>query len=598
LGAHYTSEKNILRVIKPLFLDALYEEFASIGRNKKKLAVFHDKLASLKFLDPACGCGNFLVITYRELRRLEHKVIEASHGKSMGWLDVGDHGLVRVNVDQMYGIEIEEFPSLIAETAMWLTDHQMNMEFSKDSGQIFKRLPLIKKATIAHANALQINWENVVNPATLNYILGNPPFNGSKMMTESMRQDLQAQFGDFKGTGVLDFVSAWYAKATQFMKNNQQIEAALVSTNSIVQGEQVGILWKYLAEQGIVINFAHRTFKWRNDAKGVAGVYCVIVGFSLHSKPKRIFDYPDIAGEPIELAVSNINPYLIDAPTVFISSRSKPISNVPEIGIGNQPIDGGYYLFTPVEMADFLQIEPAAEKYFRPWIGAQEFINGQERWCLWLGEVEPSVLRELPEALKLVQAVRDFRSKSKRPQTKELANRPTHFLVENIPTHDYVVIPEVSSERRDYIPIGYMLSNTLASNLVKVMREGTLYHFAIVTSQMHMAWVRVVCGRLESRYRYSKDIVYNNFPWPEGVSDDQKEWIGVLGQAVLDARAAHSGSTLADLYDPLTMPVDLLRAHKVLDRAVDRLYSAEAFVDDAERVAMLFERYKDLINAS
>ncbi|MFO0881933.1 MAG: DNA methyltransferase [Candidatus Saccharimonadales bacterium] len=607
LGAHYTSEVNILKVIKPLFLDDLYAEFAQVRHQKKKLSEFHDKLASLRFLDPACGCGNFLVITYRELRKLEHKVLEALYGKTMGMFDVGEHGVVKCDVDQMYGIEIEEFPSLIAETALWLTDHQMNNEFSKESGKTFKRIPLVKHANIHHENALEIDWEDVIPHGKLNYILGNPPFIGSKLMTEDQREqatkfivprDAHSNILPTSSLKVLDYVAGWYMAAALYMQNTS-IRAAFVSTNSITQGEQVSILWRKLLKYGLEIDFAHRTFRWSNDAKGNAAVYCVIIGFSWqnHAKVKRIFDYPDLIGDPIELSAKNINAYLIDAPNIFIDSRTKPICDAPLIGIGNKPIDGGNYLFTKEEKLEFLSKEPDASKYFHRWIGSDEFINNKERWCLWLGDANPAELRSLPHVIARIDAVRQYRFNSPSKPTQELANRPTRFHVENMPSNSYIVIPEVSSERRAYIPIGYMRPDSLASNLVKIIPNATLYHFGILTSQMHMAWMRAVAGRLESRYRYSKDIVYNNFIWPEQVSDAQKAEIEKLAQAILDARANYPDATLADLYDPLTMPPDLAKAHKALDKAVDKLYQKEPFANDAERVALLFNLYQHKNNA-
>jgi hypothetical protein len=372
------------------------------------------------------------------------------------------------------------------------------------------------------------------------------------------------------------------------------IRTAFVSTNSITQGEQVGALWGWLLAQGVKIHFAHRTFSWSNEARGKAAVHCVIVGFGLQDvAEKTIFDYEDIKGEAHAIKAANINPYLVDAPDVVLPRRSQPICDVPEIGIGNKPIDGGNYLFTPEEKAAFIAKEPAAADYFRRWIGADEFINGYERWCLWLGECPPDILRKMPEAMKRVEAVRQFRLASKSAPTQKLAQTPTRFHVENMPRSTYLLIPEVSSERRDYIPIGFMHPDTLCSNLVKIIPDATLYHFGILTSTMHNAWVRSVCGRLESRYRYSAGIVYNNFPWPEP-TDKQRAAIEAAAQAVLDARAAHPNATLADLYDPLTMPPDLLRAHQTLDRAVDAAYAYKDAPTDAARVAFLFARYQAL----
>ncbi|WP_240095945.1 DNA methyltransferase [Thermomonas flagellata] len=603
LGAHYTSEKNILKLIGPLFLDGLKAELDKAGHDEKKLAQLHRTLATLTFLDPACGCGNFLVIAYRELRLLELEVLKRQFATQQSVLaHVQDH--VLVDVDQFYGIEIEEFPAQIAQVAMWLMDHQMNLRVSEQFGENVVRLPLKKSATIVHGNALRIDWNDVVPAERLSYILGNPPFIGSKLMTTSQREDLLAVAAGLKGAGVLDFVCAWYLKAAHYI-DGQPVRVAFVSTNSITQGEQVGILWGELLRRGCRIFFAHRTFRWNNEARGVAAVHCVIVGFALGEvTPKQLFDYEDIAGEPHRLLADNINPYLVDAADVLLPNRSKPICDVPEIGIGNKPIDGGNYLFTTEERDAFIAKEPGAAKWFRRWLGSDEFINGWQRWCLWLGDCPPSELRTMPEVLKRVEAVRDYRKASASAPTRKLADTPTRFHVENIPDDHYLVIPEVSSERRAFIPIGFMAPDTLCSNLVKIVQHATLYDFGIVTSTMHMAWVRTVCGRLKSDYRYSAGIVYNNFPWPElGDDDKHRAAIAAAAQGVLDARAQFPEATLADLYDPLTMPPALVKAHAALDKAVDAAYLAAEKAagrkppklgTDAERVAFLFQRYQAL----
>ncbi|MDE2382926.1 MAG: class I SAM-dependent DNA methyltransferase, partial [Xanthomonadaceae bacterium] len=547
------------------------------GYDEKKLAQLHRKLATLTFLDPACGCGNFLVIAYRELRALELEVLTRQFATQQSVLaHVQDH--VLVDVDQFHGIEIEEFPAQIAQVAMWLMDHQMNLRVSEQFGENVVRLPLKKSATIVHGNALRIDWNDVVPAERLSFILGNPPFIGSKLMTAAQREGLLAVAGGLKGAGVLDFVSAWYLKAAHYI-DGHPVRAAFVSTNSITQGEQVGILWGEMLARGMRIFFAHRAFRWNNEARGVAAVHCVIVGFAgSEIAPKRLFDYQEIVGEPHEVPAGNINPYLVDVADVLLPNRNKPICDVPEIGIGNKPIDGGNYLFTTEERDAFIAREPAAAAWFRRWLGSDEFINGWERWCLWLGDCPPSVLRAMPEVMKRIEAVRNVRKASPSAPTQKLADTPTRFHVENIPDDNYLVIPEVSSERRDFIPVGFMTPDTLCSNLVKIVPNATLFHFGIVTSTMHMAWVRAVCGRLESRYRYSAGIVYNNFPWPELPEaktldarlrghDEQK--IEAAAQAVLDARAQFPGSTLADLYDPLTMPPALVKAHAALDKAVD-----------------------------
>lgn len=632
LGAHYTSEKNILKLIGPLFLDELRTEFERIKGNRARLQEFHGKLRSLTFLDPACGCGNFLVIAYRELRLLELDVLRAStahvHSHSLA-LDL--RGFLSVGVDQFYGIEIEEFPSQIAQVALWLIDHQMNLKVSEEFGQYFARIPLTSSPHIVHGNALRLDWEAVVPRERLSYILGNPPFVGAKFMDDAQRADAQAVFADITGGGLLDFVAAWYVKAARFISGSVhpstgsgrteaglaqtaaaalsdlvrpepvegQVECAFVSTNSICQGEQVGVLWGWLLARGIRIHFAHRTFQWRNEARGVAAVHCVIIGFGTQDTPQKIlFDYDDIRGEPHAVLARNINPYLVDAPDLVVTNRSTPICPVPEIGIGNKPIDGGHYLFTTEERDAFVTLEPAAAKWFRRWVGSDEFINGWERWCLWLGDCPPNELRAMPHALALVDTVRRVRLASKSAPTRKLAERPTRFHVENIPDAPYLVIPKVSSERRTFIPIGFMQPDTLCSDLVFIFPHATPYHFGVLSSTQHMAWVRTVCGRLESRYRYSAGIVYNNFPWPVDATDKQKETIETAAQGVLDARARFPDSSLADLYDPLTMPPELVRAHQALDRAVDAAYlpsgGKKSYASDAERVAFLFDLYQRL----
>jgi hypothetical protein len=594
LGAHYTSEKNILKLIGPLFLDGLRSEFEKIRNSRPKVHEFHEKIAGLKFLDPACGCGNFLVIAYRELRLLELDVIEALYQKEQEAGQVTDPRLlIKCNVDQFYGIEIEEFPAQIAQLALWLVDHQVNLRVSERFGNPFERLPLTASATIVHGNALRIDWNDVVPAGVLDYILGNPPFVGSKLMTPDQRSDLRGIAGKLKGAGVLDLVAAWYLKAADYVQAHPAIRCAFVSTNSITQGEQVGVLWGEMLARGFHIQFAHRTFQWNNEARGVAAVHCVIVGFGLEDvAPKRLFDYATLRAEPHEIVAGNINPYLVDAEDILLLNRSKPVCAMPEIGIGNKPIDGGRYLFTNEEKAAFLAIEPQAAHYFRKWLGSAEFINGWHRWCLWLGECPPDELRKMPEAMKRVEAVREFRLRSKSAPTRKLAETPTRFHVENMPNDTALLIPEVSSERRQFIPIGFVGPEVLCSNLVKIVAHATLFHFGVISSTMHMAWVRAVCGRLKSDYRYSAGIVYNNFPWPESPSDKQREVIEGAAQGVLDVRAAFPDSTLADLYDPVTMPPALVKAHQALDRAVDAAYGRRSLATDADRVAFLFDLYR------
>jgi hypothetical protein len=603
LGAHYTSEINILKVIQPLFLDELYNEFDAAKRSPKALEAFHDKLATLTFLDPACGCGNFLVTTYRELRRLELEVLKKRRKSSVGTLIAfGAAELSKLHVNQFYGIEIEEFPTLVARTAMYLADHQMNRELSKEFGLVYARIPLEEPATIVHGNALTTNWGSVVSPGKLSYIIGNPPFLGQTYQSKGQKIDVASVLSGIKKTGVLDFVSAWYGKATDMMKLNPKIETALVSTNSVTQGEQIGILWKYLLTNGVRINFAHQTFKWTNDAKGKAAVHCVIIGFALFDKnTKWIYEYPLTNGEPQEIEVKNINPYLVDAPNIVIESRSKSICAVPKMVWGNKPVDGGRLILSDYEKQELLDSEPGAAPYIKKLVGAHEFLHNESRWCLWLVGAEPATLKRLPKVLERIEEVRQVRLASVKIPTQKAAQFPQQFMEIRQPNTNYIFIPSTSSENRKYIPIGSLDSYIIATNSAHVIPNASTYHFGILTSQMHMAWVRFTCGRLKSDYRYSKDIVYNNFPWPgcrvgDNIAGIVREKIEVCAQAVLDARAEFPGSSLADLYDPRTMPPTLTKAHTALDRAVDAAYGYRDTGSDSDRIAFLFDLYQRIIS--
>ncbi|MDD2609929.1 MAG: class I SAM-dependent DNA methyltransferase [Giesbergeria sp.] len=619
LGAHYTSEINILRVIGPLFLHALQADLKTARGSKARLKAFLARLRGLHFFDPACGCGNFLVLAYREIRRLELDAVEAlleleqRQRTVSGTLDAKEFEQIQCDVHQCHGIEIEASAAHIATVALWLTDHQENLRASQALGGHFNRLPLVRKANIVQGNALTLDWAEVLPPTQCSYVIGNPPFVGAKFMSDAQREDTRRVLADVNNAGLLDLVAAWYVKAARYLRGDSsagRVRCAFVSTNSITQGEQVGVLWGWMLAQGIKIQFAHRTFQWSNDAKGVAAVHCVIVGFGLEERTDNlIYHYPDIRGEPVAVSAQNINPYLVDAPDVVLPRRSTPLCNVPEIGIGNKPIDGGHYLFTTEEKEAFLQQEPSAAKFFRRWLGADEFLNGYERWCLWLGQASPNELRHLPKCLERIQAVKALRLASKSAPTRKLAETPTRFHVENIPDQPYLVLPEVSSERRAFVPFGFEQPETLCSNLVKIAAGATLYHFGILCSTMHNAWMRAVCGRLKSDYRYSKDIVYNNFPWPDLPEDTPQQpapapvqkrrlAIAAAAQAVLDARAQFADSTLADLYDPLTMPVQLSKAHQQLDKAVDAAYGYQGPPDDTARVAFLFARYQALTAAT
>lgn len=594
LGAHYTSERNILRVINPLFLNALREELHSTKRTKASLRALYDKLPTLTFFDPACGCGNFLVISYRELRRLEMELIAEIWGDQRGVLDVST--LCRVNVHQFYGLEIDEPAAHIARVALWITDHQMNLEAAERFGTTRATVPLVTAPTIVCANALQKDWTEVLAPEHCNYVLGNPPFVGAKYMSDGQRADVAPVFAGLKSGGLLDYVAAWYVKAAKYIKANPAIKVAFVSTNSITQGEQVGVLWPWLLEQGIRIHFAHRTFQWSNEGKGVAAVHCVIIGFGLEPPAKRtLFVYNEgIKGEPTALPAKNINPYLADAPDVVLLRRGGPLCDVPVIGVGNKPIDGGNYLFTDEEKEEFLVREPGARTYFKPWLGADEFLNGFQRWCLWLGEAEPAVLKALPLSMGRVAAVREFRKASKSAPTQKLAQTPRRFHVEFLPKENFLLIPRVSSERRDYIPIGFIGPEALVSDAVHAMAGATMYHLGVLSSAMHNAWMRTVAGRLKSDYRYSVQIVYNNFPWPDDVAEAKRKEVAKSAQQVLNAREVHAGATLAEMYDPDSMPRDLQEAHKALDKAVDAAYGFRGRKDDASRVAFLFGLYDAL----
>ena len=602
-GMHYTSIENIHKVIDPLFLDELKEELNEIRQFKQPKTVeqkakqFQSKLSSLTFFDPACGSGNFLTETYISLRRLENEAIKLYMGDAVA-LDLGQE-LVKVKLNQFYGIEINDFAVSVAKTALWIAESQM-LEETKDI--VFANidfLPLKSYTNIVEGNALEIDWESVVPKDKLNYIIGNPPFIGARLMDKEQKETLLSVFNGYKGAGNLDFVSGWYMNCASLMKDSS-IKAALVSTNSITQGEQAAILWKILMEDfGTKINFAYQTFQWTSEAKQKAAVYCVIIGFSNQDNDKKIlFSTSNQANE-----VENINGYLVDADNIFIESRTKPISNVPIMGIGNKPIDGGFYLFNKKEMINFIKKEPNSKKYFRQWYGSKEFINQDPRYCLWLGETTPKEIRSMPHALKRVELVREYRLASPSPGTRKIAETPTRFHVENIPDSDFLIVPSVSSEKRRYIPIGFMSKENLASNLVLIIPNASLFHFGILTSNVHMAWMRTVAGRLEMRYRYSAKIVYNNFPWPEA-TDAQKEKISKTAKGILDARALYPDSSLADLYDELTMPKELRRAHQANDKAVMEAYGLTKIVDgkktwltESETVARLFELYEQLTNS-
>ena len=591
LGAHYTSEENILKLIKPLFLDALWAEFEKIRGNKKRLSEFHARLRTLTFFDPACGCGNFLVITYRELRLLELEVLRAANAGGQMALDV--HQMIAVDVDQFFGIEIEDFPAQIAQVALWLVDHQMNMKVSEEFGAYFVRIPLNHSATIVHANALRLDWGAVLPPEKCAYLLGNPPFVGHQWRSAEQMADMASVWGDGGRFGRLDFVTCWHHKAVQYMKHNPKVVTALVSTNSICQGEQVGTLWSWMLEHGVKIHFAHRTFMWTSEARGRAAVHCVIVGFSLEDADEKvIFEYEDIKGEPHAIKARNINPYLVDAENIILPSRTATPAGLPQLIKGSQPTDGGHLILSEQEAEALQAEEPTAAKWLKTYIGGEELINGGRRYCLWLKGISPKELKSMPAVMKRVAAVSQARLKSPTKSVQAFADKPTLFTQDRQPDKDYLGVPEVSSERRRFIPIAFLSADIIASNKVQIVEGATQYHFGMLCSTMHNAWVRTVAGRLKSDYSYSP-AVYNNFPWPTP-TEKQRTAIETTAQAVLEARAAHPDSSLADLYDPLTMPPDLVKAHQKLDAAVDASYGYKGGSTDAARVAFLFGLYQQI----
>ncbi|MFI3218669.1 MAG: N-6 DNA methylase, partial [Methylococcales bacterium] len=620
-GAHYTSEANISKVINPLFMDDLKAEFEKIRKDKRKLVIFQKKLAALNFFDPACGCGNFLIIAYREVRRLEVNVIEIIHGKNAVHLiaqlaNIVDE-LVKCNVNQCYGIEIDEAAAQIATVALWLTDHQINLELGKRLGTYCARLPLKEKANIVCANALQIDWVTVIKPKECDFIMGNPPFVGSTLQTKEQKADCAVIFKGIKGGGVLDLVAAWHIKAARYIQANPSIPVAFVSTNSLTQGGQVALLWSELLKLNIKLHFAHRTFQWNNEGRGVAAVHCVIMGFhcggqalpDLQAKLAlqsscRLFDYGDnIKGEPTESKAMQINPYLVDAPTVLIDKRTKPLSpNAPEMIYGSKPTDGGNLLLSQEEADKIRQNDPIATQYIRPFLGADEFINNLPRYCLWLKDSTANDRINSPEIQRRMNAVIKMRSASTDKETQKDAATPYLFQKIRQTDQPYLLIPSTSSEQRRFIPIGYFEADVICSNANFMLPNASLYDFGLLSSTFHNAWMRAVCGRLESRYRYSNTIVYNNFPFPEKVTTAAKTKIETAAQQILNARTAEEKRcaeqkqkySLATLYAAGNMPADLLKAHNALDKAVDAAYDYKGGKDDTARVAFLFEQYQKL----
>jgi hypothetical protein len=599
IGAHYTSERDILKVIHPLFLDSLREEFESIKRDRSarrsnRLEDFRVRLTKLTFLDPACGCGNFLVIAYRELRALELEVLRAQHSSQQAFTLDEVNRLSQVDVHQFYGIEIEEWPVRIAEVALWLMDHQSNLQILAAFSQPFLRLPLRNSPHIHHGNALRMDWNDLLPSAECSYILGNPPFVGHQWRSAEQVEDMGLVWGADGRFGRLDYVCCWYRVAAHYMLGNSEVLAAYVSTNSISQGEQVGILWADLLAKGVQITFAHRTFRWESEARGKAHVHCVIIGFSLKPNGNRvIFEYETVSSKPSLTHAKNINPYLVDAPNVILPSRSRPLSGIPPMKKGSQPTDAGGLTLDSEARAELLALEPEAAKYLRPYLGGEELLNGTERWCLWLKTATPASLQKLPEVMKRVASVKASRLKSPTKSVRDAASLPALFTQDRQPSTSYLALPEVSSETRLYIPISFLGPNVVASNKLQLVVGAQPYHFGILSSAIHMAWVRAVSGRLESRYSYAP-AVYNNYPWPQNPTLAQKAKVEECAQAVLNARALYPDSTLAQLYDPLLMPAELVKAHQRLDRAVERCYRPEPFASDRERVEFLFALYERL----
>ena len=607
-GVHYTTEKNILKVIEPLFLDDLRNEFWQLKSRKDtrrgaELRRFLEKLARMRFFDPACGCGNFLIIAYRELRLLELDVLKELYSDYLAnrQIELSASDLSRINVDQFYGIEISEFPVRIAETALWMMDHIMNNRLSLEFGQTYTRFPLEASPHIIHEDALELDWTEILHAEDCSFVFGNPPFGGAKYQSKSQREQVRRIATLGKSGGTLDYVTAWFIKAGEYVRSGAG-PIGFVATNSIAQGEQVGQLWPILLERyKLEISFAHRTFAWGSDARGKAHVHVVILGLNLKERArekKRLFSYPDINGEPLESRHPVLSPYLFDAsglenPHIIVREESRPINGLGKMIVGSQPIDWGHYIFNETERNAFLELEPGAAPFMHPYVGAREFLQGNKRWILSLHSAPPNVLAQLPHVRARMAAVRALRQASKRSSTKKLALTPTLYQVNTIPETPFLVFPRVSSERREYMPIGWLEPPTIPSDAVLLLQNATLCGFGLLTSAMHMAWVRAIAGRLKSDYRYSVGVVYNNFPTPPTNTSQSK--LVPLGQAILDARATYPEATLADLYDPDLMPPSLLRAHKNLDRAVDRLYSRRGFRSESERVKHLFMRYERML---
>lgn len=612
-GAHYTTEANIRKVIEPLFLDDLLAEFerarsglTATGR-RGALVALHDRLAGLKFLDPACGCGNFLVVAYRELRDLEMRLLQELRRGTL--IEDGAGGrfaaVSRLNVDQFYGIELEEFPALIAETALWMTDHIANQALAANRIDIGARIPLTTAPGITQADALEIDWADVLPPGECSYVMGNPPFGGFVFRSVALASQAGALMERLGASGSrLDYVAAWFLKAAQYLQGKARV--GFVSTNSLSQGEQVAQLWPALFDRwGLEIAFAHRTFAWGSDARGKAHVHVVVIGLTRREDEpieKRLFSYNKLDGPGTETRHVALTPYLFGAETVrnrhlVVTRERESLCSAPQIRVGTKPVDDGHYIFDAAERALLLAEEPGAEPWLHPFLGGEEFINGGQRWLLYLRHTPPDMIRAMPRLRERIAAVRAFRETTSGKLAQSLASQPTAFHVELVPDAPFLVIPEVSSERREYAPIGWLEPPAIPSNKLLVILRATPWHFAVVQSAMHMAWLRHIGGRLESRYQYSSGLVYNTFPWPEDATAAARARVAALAEAVLGERAKWPTSSLADLYDPNSMPAGLRAAHARLDTAVDRLYRAQPFASERERVEHLFGRYERLVDS-
>lgn len=617
-GMHYTSEKDILKAISPLFLDGLIAEFESHLKDKDYLTKMLKRIAKMKFLDPACGCGSFLVISYRELRKLELKIHLQLRDLNKNYLrpevmgsSVQEAFNSGINVDSMYGIELFEFPVRVAWVALWIVDHQMNMEITDKFGDEYNRLPLTTAPNIIQGNALTVrkdgkilpmDWNTLVankfvSKKDLTYILGNPPYAGARLQSKEQKEDMALVCGKIKKFNDLDYVSGWYVKAAEYIKDTK-IKACFVSTNSVTQGEQVSILWGYLKEQGIKIHFAHRTFKWQNDAKGNANVHVVIIGFAAYdTKTKLLYDYEHSTSQPVEIKADNINAYLLNQADVIVNNRSKPLCKVSEMHFGNQPNDDGNFLFTDTEKNEFLKDEPNATKYMFPFIGAREFLHGENKWCLWLKDGWTSETVKMPKVDERIRGVKEHRLNSQRKATVELADTPYLFgYISQPDSGDLIVMPLSTSENRKYIPIDILSSDHIIGNTCSFIPNADLYQFGVITSAMHMTWMKQLCGRIKSDYRYSNTIVYNTFPWAENPSEKNIENVKQCAKIVLDVRKSEKNKhlSLSALYDPNKMDIELVNAHRKLDTAVDRCYRKTPFNSDVERIKHLFGLYNKL----